>query len=74
MDEALGGKARSKCEIALMATAQQPEVLVRIEAVADEARRECRIVVVEVAEKGQPRQKAGARPATDAPRGLDTLQ
>ncbi len=74
VDEVLGGKARSKCEIALMATAQRPEVLVRIEAVADEARRECRIVVVEVAEKGRPRQKGGARPATGAPRGLDTLQ
>ena len=74
VDEVLGGKARNKCEIALMATPHRPEVLVRIEAVADEARRECRIVVVEVAEKGRPRQKAGAKPATDAPRGLDTLQ
>ncbi len=74
VDEVLGGKVRNKCEIALMATPHRPEVLVRIEAVADEAHRECRIVVVEVAEKGRPRQKAGAKPATGAPRGLDTLQ
>ncbi|KAB2966817.1 helix-turn-helix domain-containing protein, partial [Zoogloea sp.] len=58
VDEVLSGKARSKCEIALMATERRPELLIRIEAVADEEGRECRMVVMEVAED---RSQAGGR-------------
>lgn len=52
VDEVLSGKARSKCEIALMATERRPELLIRIEGVADEEGRECRMVVMEVTEGG----------------------
>lgn len=50
VDDVLSGKARSKCEIALMATDRRPELLIRIEGVADEGGRECRMVVMEVSE------------------------
>lgn len=53
LEEVLDAKRKRKCEIVLIANAQRPEVTVRIEAVADETGRECRMVVSNVsAERG----------------------
>lgn len=49
--EVLGGRSRNKCEIVLAQTAYRSELRVRIEAVADEAGGECRMVVMEAADK-----------------------
>ena len=46
--EVLTGKSKRNCEITLMATGQLRELFVRIEAVADEGGRECRMVVIDV--------------------------
>ena len=36
------------CETVLSATSQHPEITVKIEAVPDEARQECRMVVMDI--------------------------
>ncbi|NMG73498.1 helix-turn-helix domain-containing protein [Aromatoleum diolicum] len=46
--EALDAKCKKKCEVVLTATGQRPEAIVRIEAVADESGRECRMVVSDI--------------------------
>ncbi|NMG29655.1 helix-turn-helix domain-containing protein [Aromatoleum evansii] len=46
--EVLDAKCKKKCEIVLMACSQRPEAIVRIEAVADETGRECRMVVSDI--------------------------
>jgi len=48
LDEVLDKKCRRSCEIALMATEQRPEAIVRIEAVPDESGLECRMVVMDI--------------------------
>ncbi|SIR07718.1 cAMP-binding domain of CRP or a regulatory subunit of cAMP-dependent protein kinases [Aromatoleum tolulyticum] len=47
-DEVLDAKCKKKCEVVLMASSQRPEAIVRIEAVADETGRECRMVVSDI--------------------------
>jgi len=47
-EEVLEAKSKKSCEIVLMANNQRPEALVRIEAVADEAGRESRMVVSDI--------------------------
>lgn len=49
--DVVNARGRNKCEVALIATGQRPEALVRIEAVMDEAGKECRMVVMDVTEK-----------------------
>lgn len=48
LEEVLDAKCKKKCEVVLMANGQRPEAIVRIEAVADETGRECRMVVSDI--------------------------
>lgn len=47
----LGGDGRGHCELELAATAQRPAVIVAVDGVADDAGRECRMVLVDVTEE-----------------------
>lgn len=47
-DAVLKGQMRQTCDIPLMATSQRPAALVRIEAIADDDGRECRMVVIDI--------------------------
>ncbi len=47
-EEVLANKAKTHCELVLLATEQRPEATVRIEAVPDESSRECRMVVIDI--------------------------
>lgn len=48
IDEVLHTNRKMACETVLMANTQRPETAIRIRAVPDEARRECRMVVMEI--------------------------
>ena len=48
VEEVLNAEGKRICEIALTAVGQRPTGLVRIEAVADESGRECRMVVIDI--------------------------
>lgn len=73
--EVLGGRSRSKCEIILAQTTHRPALRVRIEAVSDEAGGECRMVLMETADK-RLRQPAAQWPLAgpDARGAQDVLQ
>lgn len=47
-EEVLANRAKTHCELVLLATEQRPEATVRIEAVPDESSRECRMVVIDI--------------------------
>lgn len=51
--DVLDKTGRKRCEIALLPNAQRGEATVRIEAVADESGRECRMVVIDVSAEKQ---------------------
>lgn len=73
--EVLGGKAKSKCVIALSATDHRPEALVRIEAASDAEGRECRMAVMEISqENGLPFHEAVRALVSTGRRGLDAIQ
>jgi hypothetical protein len=53
VEEVLSVKGKNSCEVGLLPTDQRPEVMVRIEAVADESGQECRMVVMNISAEQQ---------------------
>ncbi|BAL24311.1 helix-turn-helix domain-containing protein [Azoarcus sp. KH32C] len=47
-EEVLDAKCKKKCEVVLIADTHRPQTTIRIEAVADESGRECRMVVSDI--------------------------
>jgi len=75
VDNVLQSKAKHICEIALLPTGQRAETLVRIEAVPDEAGRECRMIVIDVFAEKRAGSSSGAeqRAALEKRRAIGLL-
>ena len=48
LTDVIGGESKKHCELVLMATAQRPDAVARIEAVPDENHGECRMVLIDI--------------------------
>ena len=61
LEEVLEAKCKKKCDVVLLANSHGPETTVRIEGVADEAGRECRMAVSDISTERQPEKVLQAR-------------